>query len=125
MITTQACGINIFPYFLQELRGISLAVGEFVREARKALLETNGFVSVIHWSLELLTPTATYVHTTLQNQYLPAQFVCVKHLMFPSPLIISFNTLTFVDAQNFLHRWAAYQSARRSNTGRINVCGGC
>jgi hypothetical protein len=26
-----------------------------------------------------------------------------------------------VDAQNFLHRWAAYQSARRSNTGRINV----
>ena len=95
MITTQACGINVFPYFLQELRGISLAVREFVREARKALPETNGFVSVIRWSLKLLTPTATYVHTTLQNQYLPAQFVCVKHLMFPSPLIISFNTLTF------------------------------
>jgi hypothetical protein len=29
-----------------------------------------------------------------------------------------FHGLKLVDAQNFLHRWAAYQSAIRVNTGR-------
>ena len=95
MFTTQACGTNVFPYFVQGLRGIGLKIGEFVWKVRKALLETKVFVWEIHWSLKLSTPTTTCVHATFQNKYLLAQLIYARHLMLPSPLLFSFDTSTF------------------------------